>query len=167
MSIRRRSAVALLGVAVLLVASAVLASGARAVTSTSGTARGAQPNTVILHNQTDTFFGNVVCSPTGAAGLITITYNAVVHTTVLPDGTSIFHLTQGGGDEIAYTNEGVFTAHFTLVLGSTDASASTTNDVFEIHGTAPNGTTFHGHFNTETTVDSNGTFHLTFNSVCF
>jgi hypothetical protein len=73
-------------------------------------AANAQPKNVILHNQADTFVGNVVCSPTGPSGLITINYNAVVVTNSLPDGTSIFHRTQGGGVEIAHTSEGIFTA---------------------------------------------------------
>ena len=127
----------------------------------------AQPNTVILLNQTDTFFGNVVCSPSGASGTITITYNAVVVTNSLPTGASVFHLTQGGGDEVASTSEGVFTAHFTLVRGSVSGSATTTTDTFEIHGTAPDGTTFSGHFNTETVQAPDGSFHLAFNSHCF
>ena len=69
--------------------------------ASSALAEGAVTFTETFHNESESFPD--VNSCTGDPGTVTITYNGVVHVTLLPNGTSHFTITQTGDVVLLYS----------------------------------------------------------------
>jgi hypothetical protein len=112
----------------------------------SALAEGAITFTETFHNVTVSFPDVNPC--TGIPGTVTITYNGVVHVTLLPNGTSHFTVTQTG-DVVSVPDDPslpTYIGNFTIWAGfnSNNQSEAGTN-TFSVHVTGSDGSklTFH------------------------
>lgn len=112
----------------------------------SAFAEGAVTITESFHNVTESFPD--VNSCTGDFGTVTITYNGVVHVTLLPDGTSHFTVTRTGDFAFVPDDPSLPTGagRFTIWAGfnSNNQNAAGTH-TFAVHVTGSDGSkqTFH------------------------
>ena len=112
----------------------------------SAFAEGAITFTETFHNVAESFSDVNAC--TGDPGTVTITYNGVVHVTLLPNGTSHFTVTQTGDfvfvpdDPSLPANTGRFTIWAGFNSNNQNAAGTFT---FTAHGTGSDGSeqTFH------------------------
>ena len=120
--------------------------------ASSAFAEGAVTFTETFHNVTESF--PEVSSCTGDPGTVTITYNGVVHVTLLPNGTSHFTATQTG--DVVFVPDDpslpTYTGHFAIWGGFNSNNKNTAGTVtFTVHLTGSDGSkqTFHvtEHFN--------------------
>ena len=113
--------------------------------------------TVTFHDVTESFPDTNPCS--GAAGIVTLTYNGVVHVTLLRNGTSHFTITQTGDLVFVPANsaEPTFTGHFTFWDGENEnRSSDTDTEIFVVHAVGSDGSTVTIHEVEHVSVSASG-----------
>ncbi len=124
----------------------------------------ATPMTVTFHDTTVSFPVTPITCPSGATGLpggmLTITYNGVMHTTSDTAGGIHFTMTITGSFVLVATSGVTFTGHINVWSGGTEHFAS--NGASEIgftasaHGTGTDGSTIDFHIVAHITINANG-----------
>ena len=119
--------------------------------------QGATTFTQTFHNATDSFATPNPC--TGAPGMVTITYNGVLHFTVNNAGdfwatgaqTGDFVLTPDDSTQPTYTG------HFTTWFGDSDNRQNEVeHSTFTVHGTGSDGSTLQFHDTMHLSVSASG-----------
>lgn len=123
----------------------------------SAFAEGAVTFTETFHNVTESFSDVNPC--TGDPGTVTITYNGVVHVTLLPNGTSHFTITQTGDvvfvpdDPSLPTYTGRFTGWAGFNSNNKNGAGTFT---FTVHLTGSDGSTLKFHITEHFSVSASG-----------
>jgi len=123
----------------------------------SAFAEGAVTFTETFHNVTETFSDVNAC--TGDPGTVTITYNGVVHVTLLPNGTSHFTITQTG--DVVFVPDDpslpTYTGHFTNWAGFNSNNKNGAGTfTFTVHVTGSDGSTLKFHVTEHFSVSASG-----------
>ena len=123
----------------------------------SAFAEGAITFTETFHNVTETFSDVNAC--TGDPGTVTITYNGVVHVTLLPNGTSHFTITQTG--DVVFVPDDpslpTYTGRFTIWSGFNSNNKNGAGTfTFTVHVTGSDGSTLKFHVTEHFSVSASG-----------
>lgn len=125
--------------------------------ASSALAEGAVTFTETFHNESESFPD--VNSCTGDPGTVTITYNGVVHVTLLPNGTSHFTITQTG--DVVFVPDDpslpTYTGHFTTWAGFNSNNKNEAGTVtFTVKVTGSDGSTLKFHLTEHFSVSASG-----------
>ncbi|HEY7780586.1 MAG TPA: hypothetical protein VIC85_10295 [Ktedonobacterales bacterium] len=129
---------------------------------------GSQTTTVHFHNATDSFPSPNPC--TGADGVVTLTYNGVMHFTVNKAGDFWATGTETGDFSFVPTdtNQPSYTGHFTSWFGESDNNQNgVDHSTFSLHGTGSDGSSIQFHETQHFSTNANGDVTVSFDKpVC-
>lgn len=145
---------ALLGAVMSCAAIALLVVAARPAAADG---QGATTFTQTFHNATDSFAAPNPC--TGAPGMVTITYNGVLHVTVNKSGDFWATGTQTGDFVLTPDDptQPTYSGHFTTWFGDSDNRRNgVEHSTFSVHGTGSDGSTLRFHDTMHLSVSASG-----------